>query len=115
MLEILSGAGKVIAVINPVPEQPASTLGGWLAGSGANSDTSGIIEPSFKKADASWSQETWQPLTAEQHAHLQKVPVVTSPEALLGDGTEEEWEGFDEALERWHTEQPVQPFIPHAA
>jgi hypothetical protein len=47
------------------------------------------------------AQDVWTPLTAEQHARRQGVRRVSSWEALLGDGTEEEWEGFDEALEQW--------------
>lgn len=118
VLEILSSGGKVIAVINPVSqEQDGGTLGDWVgSGSGlVGGDTSCLDEPTFMDADDAWSQDVWHPLTADQHAVLQKVPAVTSPEALLGTGTEEEWAGFDEALERWRSEQPIQPCLPHAA
>jgi len=114
VLEILSSGGKVIAVLNPAPqEKNEGTLADWM-GSGA-----GLDDPTLGGADDAAAQAFWHPLSARQQSELQHTPAVTSPEALLGDGTEEEWQGFDEALERWRSEQVVPPLsaadLPHAA
>ena len=78
-----------------------------------------LEEPTFGVADDAASQDFWHPLTASRQAELQHAPAVTSPESLLGDGTEEEWQGFDEALESWRSEQVITPLsaadFPHAA
>ena len=120
VLEILSSGGKVIAVLNPAPqEQNGRTLEDWM-GSGAglvSGGLSSLIQPTF--ADATTDQAFWQPVSARQQSVQQNTPAVTSPEALLGDGTEEEWQGFDEDLERWRSEQVIPPLsaadLPHAA
>ena len=114
VLEILSSGGKVIAVLNPAPqEQNGGTLADWM-GMGA-----GLVSSGLNLADATTDQAFWQPVSARQQAVQQNTPAVTSPEALLGDGTEEEWQGFDEALERWRSEQVIPPLsaadLPHAA
>ena len=122
VLEILSSGGKVIAVLNPAPlSQDQSTLAEWMDARTAYPVAPGhpLEEPSFGAADDAASQDFWHPLTALQQSELQHAPAVTSPESLLGDGTEEEWQGFDEALERWRSEQVITPFsaadFPHAA
>ena len=114
VLEILSSGGKVIAVLNPAPqERNEGTLADWM-GSGA-----GLDESTFGDADEAAGQDFWHPLTARQQAELQHAPAVTAPAALLGDGTEEEWLGFEEALESWRSEQVIRPLsaadFPHAA
>lgn len=121
VLEIVSSGGKVIAILNPAPqEQDEGTLADWM-GSGAglvSGDLSCLDKPTFMDADDAAAQDFWHPLSAQQQAELQNTPVITSPESLLGDGTEDEWKGFDEALESWRSEQ-VSPLsaadFPHAA
>ena len=112
VLEILSSGGKVIAVLNPAPQAPdGGTLADWMgAGAGLQSaDLSSTDAPTFADADDAAAQDFWHPLTAQQQAALQHAPAVTSPESLLGDGTEDEWQGFDEALESWRSEQVITP------
>ena len=114
VLEILSSRGKVIAVLNPAPqEQNGGTLADWM-GSGA-----GLLSSGLKLADVTTDQAFSQTVSARQQAVQQNTPAVMSPEALLGDGTEEEWQGFDAALERWRSEQVIPPLsaadLPHAA
>jgi len=114
VFEILSSGGKVIAVLNPAPqEKNEGMLEDWM---GAEP---GLDDPALVDADDAAAQDFWHPLTARQQAELQHAPAVTSPEALLGDGTEEEWQGFEEALAGWRSEQVIRPFsaadLPHAA
>ncbi len=114
VLEILSSGGKVIAVLNPAPQElGGGTLADWM-GSGT-----GLDDPTLGDAGDAAAQDFWHPLSARQQAELQHAPAVTSPESLLGDGTEEEWQGFEEALESWRAEQVIRPFsaadLPHAA
>lgn len=46
----------------------------------------------------------WDNLSAEELARRQGVSVVREVSALYGEGDPVDWEGFDEALERWRTE-----------
>ncbi len=69
----------------------------------------------FPAGDDAWSQDIWANLCAEDHARRQQVPLMHSEEALYGAGTEQEWAGFDEALDQWRLEQPVQGSLTHAA
>lgn len=103
VLEILSSGGQVIAVLNPAPHEPdGGRLVEWM-----NSRAGGTVAPG--PADDAAAQDFWHPLTARQQAELQHAAAVTAPESLLGDGTEEEWQGFDEALESWRSEQVITP------
>lgn len=120
MLEILGHGGKVLVVINPAPPEISGTMENWV-GSGAglmSGDLNCFDQPTFMDADDARAQDLWHPLTAKQQAEIQGVPIVTSPESLYGDGTDEEWAGFDEALEHWRSEV-VSPLseddFPHAA
>lgn len=99
VIEIVS-LGKVVAVVNPPAGGGGGSLGDWMA---FDCDA-GNPAPVVEAVDDAWSQDVWHPLAVEEHAALQKTPIVGSVEELLGDGTAEEWEGFDEALERWRSE-----------
>ena len=122
VLEILSSGGKVIAVLNPAPQrQDQAALVEWMDARAAYPVAPGqrLEEPAFGAADDAAAQDFWHPLTALQQSELQHTSAVTSPESLLGDGTAEEWQGFDEALESWRSEQVITPLsaadFPHAA
>jgi len=110
VIEILSSSGKVVAVLSPPPpKEPAGTLADWT-GSGAGTMSYG---PGYKPDAATFmdvddAQDFWNDLSAQQYAALQRVPIIQRAEDLYGDGTAEEWEGFDEALEQWRSEK-----IPH--
>jgi hypothetical protein len=104
VVEILS-SGKVVAVLSPPPaEEPEGTLADWI-GSGAaiTGDYSNLDQPCFMDVDD--AQDFWNELSAQQYAALQRVPIIQRAEDLYGDGTAEEWEGFDEALEQWRSEK----------
>lgn len=104
VIEIVS-RGKVVAVLSPPPpEEPTGTLADWI-GSGAaiTGDCSHSDQPCFMDVDD--AQDFWNDLTAEQYAALQRVPIIQRAVDLYGDGTVEEWEGFDEALEQWRSEK----------
>lgn len=93
--------GKHVATIRPGGAEAFA-----LAGSGREAVTMLRDDPVTATAPA-WqdkAQDVWTPLTAEQHAKRQGVRRVANWEDILGDGTEEEWEGFDEALEQWRQE-----------
>lgn len=114
VLDILSSGGKVIAVLNPAPQETnEGKLVDWM-GSDA-----GLDDPTFGDADDAAAQDFWHPLSARQQTDMQHALAITSPESLLGDGTEDEWQGFDEALESWSSEQMITPLsasdFPHAA
>ena len=88
VLEITS-AGKIVAVVNPAPPN-----GTWAA------------------------DGFWQNMTAQEHARQQGILPATRVEDLLGPGDAADWEGFDEALERWRAEPlpaPLPDDTSHAA
>ena len=109
VIEILSSSGKVVAVLSPPPPNDlAGIVTDWM-GSGAGTVFYGPgyvpNEPSFMDADDATAQNFWHPLSAQQQAELQKVPIIRSVEEFYGDGTAADWEGFDEALEEWRLEK----------
>lgn len=114
VLEVLGDGGEILAVINPPPAGAEGTLGDWM-GSGAaiTGDLSDIDQPAFMDVDD--AQDFWNDLSAERYAELQRVPVTRRPEDFFGDGSGEEWEGFDEALEQWRSEKIPTGEQPHAA
>lgn len=112
VIEILS-QGKVVAVLNPAPQEThGGSLGDWIgSGAGTVSGMDCLNEPTFQDADESGPDDFWHPLSAQEQAGQQQTPVVHTPEELLGDGTEEEWAGFEEALEVWRSDQMIHPLI----
>jgi hypothetical protein len=46
-------------------------------------------------------------LSAEQYAERQGGRPIEQAESLCGAGHADDWEGFDEALEDWRTQQPT--------
>ena len=96
--------GKHVATIRPGGAEAFA-----LAGSGRDGFTMVRDEPVTATPPA-WkemAQDVWIPLTAEQHIARQGVPRVTDPNSLLGDGTAEDWEGFDEELLRWRQQDMI--------
>jgi len=61
----------------------------------------------MEDAGAAWSYDYWENLTAADYARRQGVQPVSDFSILFGAGVPEDWEGFDEAVERWHEESPV--------
>ena len=57
--------------------------------------------------EAAWSYGFWESPSAEEYARRQRVGPVTETASLYGPRKAQDWEGFDEALERWHAENPV--------
>jgi hypothetical protein len=57
--------------------------------------------------EAAWSYGFWENPSAEEYARRQGVQPVTEIASLYGSGEAQDWEGFDEALERWHADNPV--------
>lgn len=49
--------------------------------------------------------DVWSAFTAPQLARRQHVAPAADWEALLGDGSAGDWEGFEEALARWREEE----------
>ena len=86
VIEILSN-GKVVAVLSPPHVASAPNR----------------MVPPMKAT-------FFQNISAQQHAAEQGVVPVTRVEDLFGPACEaEDWEGFDEALDRWRAEQTVLP------
>ncbi len=56
---------------------------------------------------STWTYGFWESPSAEEYARRQGVQPVTNIATLYGPGEPQDWEGFDEALERWHAETPV--------
>ena len=54
---------------------------------------------------AGWGYGFWENLSAEEYARRQGVQPMTNIALLYGGGKPEDWQGFDEALESWRTEQ----------
>lgn len=102
--------GKPVATVEPSKAPAPVSLASWLgSGRGTVTVASDEVLTSPVLAWHDEAQNVWEPLTAEQHAERQGRPRATTWEQLLGDGTEEEWAGFDEALELWRSE-PIQPY-----
>jgi hypothetical protein len=118
VLEILGNGGKVLAVLNPAPQQQyEGTLGEWVgSGSGlVSGDLNCLDEPTFVDAGEAAARDFWKPSTALEQAALQKVPIVQTLEDFNGDGIAEEWEGFDDALKEWRAEPISSEGTGHAA
>jgi len=100
--------GKPVATIEPSHAPSSVPLATWL-GSGRGNVTA--LNEASRAAPSHPSHEevedVWTPLTIEQHIARQRVRRVSRVEDLLGDGTEEEWQGFDEELQRWRQEQTI--------
>lgn len=54
-----------------------------------------------------WTYDYWENLPAAEYARRQGVQPVSNFAALFGVGSAEDWEGFDDAVERWRAESPV--------
>jgi hypothetical protein len=62
-----------------------------------------------------WRYDYGENLPAAEYARRQGVQPVSDFSALFGAGAAEDWEGFDEAVERWRAENPViKSAHPHA-
>jgi hypothetical protein len=72
-------------------------------------DIERVDEPPGASAvqEAAWSYGFWENPSAEEYARRQGVQPVTEIASLYGSGEAQDWEGFDEALERWHADNPV--------
>jgi hypothetical protein len=69
-----------------------------------------IDEPTasaLAEGGADWSYDYWENLPAAEYARRQGVQPVSDFSVLFGAGQAEDWEGFDEAVERWREENPV--------
>ena len=97
--------GKPVAIVEPSKAQNAAPLAEWL-GSGRGS-VALLRDEALTSPTMAWYEDVedvWTPLTADQHAARQDIRPAMSWEQFMGDGTQEEWEGFDEALEEWRKE-----------
>lgn len=56
---------------------------------------------------AAWTYDYWENLPAAEYARRQGVQPVSDFSALFGAGRAEDWEGFEEAVELWHSENPI--------
>lgn len=54
-----------------------------------------------------WSYDYADNLSAAEYARRQGVKPVSDFSALFGAGVAEDWDGFDEAVQKWHAENPV--------
>jgi hypothetical protein len=54
-----------------------------------------------ESASGNWSYDFWESPSAEEYARRQGTPMPTDPTALYGNGDAADWDGFDEAVERW--------------
>jgi hypothetical protein len=72
-------------------------------------DIERVDEPAGQSAAqaSTWTYGFWESPSAEEYARRQGVQPVTNIASLYGPGEPQDWEGFDEALERWHAENPV--------
>lgn len=59
------------------------------------------------EAGAAWTYDYWENLPAAEYARRQGVQPVSDFSVIFGAGAAEDWEGFDEAVERWRAENPV--------
>ncbi len=59
------------------------------------------------EAGAAWTYDYWESPSAAEYAQRQGVAPVSDFSALFGAGSAEDWEGFDDAVERWRAESPV--------
>ena len=59
------------------------------------------------KAESLWEYEFWENLSAAEYARRQGVEPVNDVKKLYGSGVTEDWEGFNEALDQWRTENPT--------
>jgi hypothetical protein len=104
MLE-LTRHGKTVATVGPSKALPSKTLASWV-GSGRGSVTvlrdEALTGPAFAHFED--THDVWSPLTAEQHAERQGTKATKSWDQLLGQGRAEDWDGFEDALERWREE-----------
>lgn len=58
-----------------------------------------------KRAD--WTYSFWENASAEEYARRQGVEPIREAAALYGQGEATDWEGFDEAVEKWRSEGPA--------
>ena len=54
---------------------------------------------------AGWGYSFCENLSAEEYARRQGIQPTTNIALLYGAGNPEDWQGFDEVLESWRTEQ----------
>lgn len=105
--------GKPVATVEPSNAPTSVPLANWL---GSGRGTVPVLRDEALTAPTpAWAEDAkdvWTPLTIEQHIAHQGVRRISRWEDLLGDGTEEEWEGFDEELQRWRQEQTIPPGLP---
>ncbi len=57
--------------------------------------------------ESGWSYGFWENVSAEEYARRQGVKPVSNVNALYGSGAAEDWVGFDEAIEQWRSEHPL--------
>lgn len=69
-----------------------------------------IDEPAasaMAEAGAEWNYDYWENLSATEYARRQGVQPISNFNALFGAGQAEDWEGFEEAVESWRSENPT--------
>jgi hypothetical protein len=65
------------------------------------------LQPVEETAPA-WRYSFWENISAEEYANRQGVRPVEDIQSLYGSGEQpEDWAGFDEALEHWRAQMPV--------
>jgi hypothetical protein len=71
------------------------------------SDIDSVETEPVTPAESMWTYDFWENLSATEYAARQGVEPVTDVANLYGPGETEDWEGFDEAVERWRAENSV--------
>ena len=71
-------------------------------------DIEPVDEPTgaFTPQSSTWTYSFWESPSAEEYARRQGIEPVKNIATLYGSGEPQDWQGFDEALERWHAENP---------
>jgi hypothetical protein len=91
--------------IESLQGQIESISGGGREGAGIERSV-GRMGPSTVRA-SNWTYSFWESPSSEEYARRQGVEPITDVASLYGSGEPEDWQGFDEAVERWHAENSV--------
>lgn len=66
-----------------------------------------LSAPASAEAGSAWTYDYLENLSATEYARRQGITPLTDFSVLFGAGATDDWEGFEEALERWRAENPV--------